>query len=297
MRRIDPRPLFACATTILCLGILSAGLNPVLNLAAAIPLLFYLPGWSVLRAFDAEPNGWLEAVTLRVTLSLAVVVTIGLLLHCVDSITKPSWLAAIGSATLAGCIVSIFTSRPASGKAWFLAWARSVYRPGQLLMMAIAAVVAAAALVVSVDFATRHPEFRYTQLWIVAKQGVPDEVVIGLRNAEAGDETYAIELLVDGRLVQSWKAVALKQGENWEAAFRWTGLGEYPRVEQTFRQSVTSEEPSRRQVLQRAPLGAAPRIEALVYRSGDRSTVYRRVWTAPECSAGRQAQGRPPCES
>ena len=39
-------------------------------------------------------------------------------------------------------------------------------------------------------------------------------------------------------------------------------------------------------ISQRVGLGASPQVEALVYRSNNRSVVYRRVWTAPQCATG-----------
>ena len=49
------------ASTILCVAILSWNRAPLLNLAAAAPLVLYLPGWAALRALGLEIEGWLES--------------------------------------------------------------------------------------------------------------------------------------------------------------------------------------------------------------------------------------------
>jgi uncharacterized membrane protein len=297
MRRGDARPVYACAATILCIGVLWRGSNPLLDLAAAIPLLFYLPGWAVLRALDAEPEGWLETAVLRVMLSLAMVVIAGLLLNLAGSITKPGWLAVLGAITLTACLIALITGKRAAAKDSSADGSQtaSVFcRPLPLLMIAVSIAIGAASVALVVEFATNHPDFLYTQLWIVPKPDAPDQVIVGLRNAEAADETYAIELLVDHRLVQSWSEVSLKPGETWTTALRWAGLGEYPSVVQ--RQSATDQEPLGPSVVQRAAL-SAPRVEALVYRSQNRSVIYRHVWTAPQCFMNGPAHGKPPCES
>lgn len=302
MSRGDRRPAGACAAlTILCLGILNWywDFSPLLDLAAAGPLVFYLPGWSVLLALDAEPAGRFASMVLRVALSLAIVVIAGLLLNFADSITRPGWLAALGLITVVACLISLAHGSPAAAAKPALAGqARArlaAYR--DISMMTRACGLAAAAIALSYVLAVRHHEFYYTQLWIVPTQDAPESVVIGLRNAERRDQSYAIELLVDHRLVQSWSEVPLKPGETWTTTFRWAGLGEYPRAVQPLRQSTTSEEAARAAISQRVALGASPRVEAIVYRSNNRSVIYRQVWTAPQCAGYNDARGRPPCKS
>jgi uncharacterized membrane protein len=287
------------AATILCLGILFWGPSPLLNLAAAGPLVLYLPGWAFLRALGTEPEGWVECNLLRVMLSLAIVVILGLLLHLADSITRPGWLAALGVTMAAACVASLASGGRAAVGLSEAGQARArwtAYRPVDVSMLALAIGLAAGAVALSVTLTLHEHEFRYTQLWIVPKQDAPDTVVIGLRNAEADEESYAIELLVDRHLVQSWSEVWLKPGETWRTTFRWTGFGEYPRPVPPLRELLTSQEAPKATIAERVGLGAAPRVEALVYRSNNRSVVYRHVWSAPQCVADETPHGRPPCE-
>jgi len=164
-------------------------------------------------------------------------------------------------------------------------------------MMAAATGLSAAAIALSVAGRHNHHDFYYTQLWIVQQQGSPDNVVVGLRNEEGHDESYAIELLVDGHLVQWWSDLSLHQEQTWTTTFRWTGLGRYPRAIQPSRQSAANEAAASMTVSERTALGAVPRVEALVYRANNRSVIYRHVWLAPECVTGGDPRGRPPCES
>jgi uncharacterized membrane protein len=299
MSRSNRRPAGAClAATILCLGILHWGFSPMLNLAVAGPLVLYLPGWAALLALDSEPDGWLESAVLNVALSLAIVVISGLLLHLAGAIARPGWLAALGVVTLSGCLISVAHGKRALAARPFEVGQprarRASYWTIDLSMMAMAIGLAGAAVATSFLLTVRHHEFYYTQLWIVPKQDAPDKVVVGLRNEEGGDESYVIELLVDYHLVQAWSEVSLKQGEAWTTTFRWAGFGEHPRATQLLQQSTTSDG-APRAASQRVALGASPLVEALVYRSSNRSIIYRHVWTARQCVMDDGAQGSPPC--
>jgi uncharacterized membrane protein len=299
MLQSDRRPAGLCATaTIVCAGFLYWGPSPLLNLAAAGPLVFYLPGWAFLLALNAEPQDWLESNVLRVMLSLAIVVIVGLMLHLEGSITRLGWFAALSFMITAACIVSLtsggravrpFEPGQASAR-------RQAYRLADISLLALAVGVGAAAVALSVALTLRAHEFHYTQLWIVPKHDAPDNVVIGLRNEEVGEEDYAVELIIDRHLVQSWSEVSLKPGETWTTTFRWTGFGEYPRAVQPLRKLLTDQEAPKATVAERVGLGAMPRVEALVYRSNNRSVIYRHVWTAPQCGASESAHGKPPCE-
>jgi hypothetical protein len=166
-----------------------------------------------------------------------------------------------------------------------------------LALAASAIGLAAVAIAISVTWISRRHEFNYTEAWIVQKRDAPDQVVLGLLNEEAADERYAIELLVDRRLVQSWGDISLKPGESWTTSFRWIGFGKYPRAIQPLMQSAVDQTSPTATVSERVSLGAAPRIEAVVYRSDNRAVIYRHVWTAPQCAMGDDTRGRPPCES
>ncbi len=288
------------ASTILCVAILSWNCAPVLNLAAAAPLVLYLPGWAALRALGLEIEGWLESALVTVALSLAIVIIVGLALNEEASIARPQWVTALAFLTLAASAIAwakggrASTARASDVTRGPARWPR--YRPMQIVEAAAAVGLAAVALGLSLRISIRHPQFFYTQLWIVPKQNAPNSVVIGLSNEEARAENYAIELLVDHHLVQSWSDVSLKPGDTWMKTFRWVGYGIYPHPIQPLRVSAATQAKPTATVAERTSLGARPRIEALVYRLDQRSVVYRRVWTAAECEMNEGSNGRPPCE-
>lgn len=287
--------------TALCLVIVHWDFAPLVNLLGAAPLVFALPGWAIMLALGVRPKGWIESAVLTATISLAVVVLAGLCLNLSSDITRSGWLAALGTVTLLACVASLAVAAPVhltglstTGEAGETgAW----YRVGTAAMFAAAAGLVAVAIATAALGAARHREFYYTQLWIVPKEDAPDEVVIGLRSAERGEESYAIDLLVDHRLVQTWSNVTLKEGETWTTAFRWAGLGMYPRAREPTQQSTPNANESLDPILRRTALGAMPRVEALVYRANNRAAIYRWVWTAPQCFTDDSARGRPPCAS
>ncbi len=294
------RSIAVCAGgTVLCLAILLWAPGSLLDLAAAAPLVFYLPGWALLRAFGAEPGGRFESAVLSVALSLAIVVIVGVLLNFAGSIDTPEWLASLGLITFGACAVSLVRARRTKATGLVEAApsrARSAeLRPRDLQAIALAVGLGAAAIASSVFLRLHFHEFYYTQLWIVPQPNAPDNFVVGLHSAEAGEESYAVDLLVDRHLVQSWHDVSLKPGQTWTTTFRWVGFGNYPRAVRPLKETEKGRE-TKATISERVGLGAVPRVEALVYRSKDPSVVYRHVWSAPDCAMDENAHGRPPCE-
>ena len=294
------RPIVVCAgATVLCLAILLWAPGSLLDLAAAAPLVFYLPGWALLRAFGAEPGGRFESAVLSVALSLAIVVIVGVLLNFASSIDTPEWLASLGLITFGACAVSLVRARRTRAAGLLEAApsrARSAeLRPRDIQAIALAVGLGAAAISSSVFLRLHFHEFHYTQLWIVPQPNAPDNFVVGLHSAEAGEESYAVDLLVDRHLVQSWHDVSLKPGQSWTTTFRWVGFGSYPRAVRPLKENEKGQA-TKATISERVGLGAAPRVEALVYRSKDPSVVYRHVWSAPDCATDENANGRPPCE-
>ncbi|RBP07114.1 hypothetical protein DFR50_12944 [Roseiarcus fermentans] len=298
MSRSDSRAtLLELAAALACVAVLGWSPHPLVDLAAAAPLVVYLPGRAVLRALDADPEGRLERASVTVALSLALVIVSGLLLNLADSITRQGFLLLLGAIACAASIVALARAPRAAAPAApeapraqrATAWAAN------LTMATLAVALAGAAVALAVVLNLDRRDFVTTQLWVVPKQGDAEAVVIGLRNAEAGAERYAIEVLVDHSLVQSWSDVPLKPGETWTTTFRWAGLGKYPRPVQPLKEGARGQGAPLATVSERVGLGAAPRVEALVYRSEDRSSVYRRAWTAPQCALGDDTHGRPPC--
>ncbi len=295
------RSIAVCASaTVLCLAILLWAPGSLLDLAAAAPLVFYLPGWALLRAFGAEPGGRFEFAVLSVALSLAIVVIVGVLLNFAGSIDTPEWLASLGLITFGACAVSLVRARRTKATGFLEAAAPSRARSAELRSrdiqaIALAVGLGAAAIASSVFLRLHFHEFYYTQLWIVPQPNAPDNFVVGLHSAEAGEESYAVDLLVDRRLVQSWHDVSLKPGQSWTTTFRWVGFGNYPRTVRPLKETEKGQE-TKATIPERVGLGAVPRVEALVYRSKDPSVVYRHVWSAPDCATDENAHGRPPCE-
>jgi uncharacterized membrane protein len=290
---------FCAGVTILCLAILIRGQTPPLQFAAAIALVFYLPGFAVLRAIGLRLEGRLESLVLTVVLSLAIVIIAGLTLNLVGAITRPGWLLALGAITLGANFIRLtsrgpFTLAPASAE--MSGPTRRHIRPREIALLACASILAAGAVFLALGIALGHKEFEYAELWIVPNPDDPEAVVVGLRNAQEKTENYVVELHVDRHFVQSWGDVSLNPGETWTTKFRWAGLGMYPRPVPPLNVSTVTREAPKAAIYERTSLGATPRVEALVYRSSDRSKVYRRAWIAAQCVSHDDPRGRPPCE-
>ena len=240
---------------------------------------------------------------LRVALSLAIVVIVGLLLNFAGSITRPGWLAASRPhnlrrrACLAGAGRGAQRPRPPragpSPRAFWRASARRHIdgdcaggwprrRGNRPFGTFLQSPFTNSTTRNSGSFRTKTPQKTSSS---------------GCATRRRTRKSYAVELLVDRHLVQSWSEVPLKPGETWTTTFRWAGFGEYPRAVQPLRKLTTSEEAA-----QGGDLGAGrPRRQFLASRrlSTDRTTGLSSIArSGPPRNAQRyeNAHGRPPCE-
>jgi len=91
-------------------------------------------------------------------------------------------------------------------------------------------------------------EFAYTEFWMVPDwdRGL---VTLGVKNVEAAPTTYDVEVTVDGNLARVWRNLPLAVGETWRA-----------------------------ELALPAPSAGSKGAEAWLFKGGDHSLVYRRVW-------------------
>lgn len=225
--------------------------SPALRTLLGLPLVFYLPGYAILRAAFREPRFGLAGTIFAVGLSIAMTIFCGLVLHLLGALTPEGWAIVLAVAVWAACGAAFLRSRPAKRRPVRRAPLAAV----QATMLICAVLIAIGTIVLARQWASAHPQFAYTEFWMVPHVSGGGVVTIGVKNAERARSTYDLELLFDDQTVAVRRSIQLGVGETWHSDFA-LPMG----------------------------IGAANAAEARLFRAEDNHLVYRRVWlkTAPE---------------
>jgi uncharacterized membrane protein len=222
-----------------------------LRLVAGVPLVFFLPGYALLRALGLTARSALEWHVLAIGMSVVIVIIGGFVLNGVEFLSPLGWAVWLTFMTAAASGAAAF--RSAAGRR--LAWPRQAVagltaRHGATL--AVAALVAAAAFTIAVRDEYGYRQFHYTEFWMVPDGPErPGALTIGVKNAETSASAFDIEVLLDGRAIAVWRSLPLDPGE-------------------TLTEEITLPPAS----------GRARKAEAWLFKSGERDLVYRKVSAA-----------------
>jgi uncharacterized membrane protein len=221
--------------------------SAALRVIAGLLLVGYLPGHTILRVIDPEQRRDLTGVVFAAGLSIAVTVACGLLLNLIGPLTPARWAMALGAVTVLASGVASMRNRHQ---------AATPHRPigiptlraGQAVMLACTGLIVVATVVWTRHDLLAHPEFAYTELWMVPGER-SGAVTIGIRNVERVPSSYDLEVTLDDGLVATRRSIALVVGESWISDFALP-----------MREDETHT------------------AEARLYRHGHDRAVYRRVW-------------------
>jgi hypothetical protein len=224
-------------------------LSPVptpLRLPFALALVLWLPG-SALVGLAARGLRGIEAWVLSVGLSLALAVICGLALNAIGALDQRGWaLSLAGISAGAAALARPPAATAGTARAGGLRW-----RSLDAAMFGLAALLAVAAAAEARRAATAPGQFTYTEFWLVPEAaGEGSAMTIGIRNVERVAATYEVDILEDGRLVGRWPPLDLAPGATFTAS------------------------------LGRSRATPRRRVEARLYRDGNRETIYRRAWSA-----------------
>lgn len=187
------------------------------RLVAALPLLFFLPGYAITAAlFPKRSLGIPEQVLLSVGVSMAVVIVGSFILHWTPwGLQARSWVGLLFSVILAASLLAAKRwqkTGPVTGTP--LNFTLDI-RQG--LLLGLAALVIAAAVVLARTPLPPQGVQGYTQLWILpASDGNPDTMRVGISSMEFTPTEYSLRVLLDGEVVQEWSTIQLQPGEKWE---------------------------------------------------------------------------------
>jgi uncharacterized membrane protein len=228
-----------------------------LRVLLALPLVFILPGHALLAAaMPSAPTG-LQRFVFAVGLSLAVVVIGGLLLNLVHALTPLGWFSFLSGITLIGYAAALYRRRTVR---WSIPldyvpeW-KFPLKSAALYSVAAVAVVLAFTIVLA-ETQRIHQRADFTEFWMRPERTAEIGLVkLGMRNAEHRPMSYDVELMLNDQLIGAWRNIKLQSNEVWTKTIDLPGG-------------------DRRQ-----------RLEAWLFKSGDHTKVYRRVWLADRSPA------------
>ena len=241
---VIPPWILAVALTLMWNPETSSILETSVRLALCAPLVLYFPG-NLLMDITRVEGDTVTRVTFSVFLSLAVCLFSGFLLNMIGHLDARGWVCALGLTTMAAWCLNIvlLPTRPAAIASW--AW------PGpRFVIFLMSGILATGSVLMARPSALERKPFDFTELWMVPQLSWTNNVVtIGVRNSEAGSTLYGLDLVLGDTLIAKMPTFELA-----------------PSSSQTFEFSVPTK------------THAPQRLEAWLYKDGDRGTIYRKVW-------------------
>jgi uncharacterized membrane protein len=226
------------------------GHSIIIGIILALPLVFVLPGYTLTVAlFQKRALDTSHRLILSLGLSLAIDILSGLALNML-----PAGLQALSWAWFLGLLTAVFSLLAAYLRRGVQLNGDRLLRPHFTFyvcyLFGLATIVAAVSVLYSAIGAAQRPHAGFTQFWMMpaAPSGNSCAVLLGVRSFELAPATYRITVAVNGAEVTTWSSVVLAPQEDWEASIPVA--------------ASTAENVS---------------VEALLYRSDELRTVYRRV--------------------
>ena len=215
MRQLPHAPLLLIVAVVAIANVVAVGLNlpPIIRTPLAIPLVLYLPGYTLaLALLPPAALSRVEFLVVSVTLSIAVSALGGLLLGLTPNGLNPlSWTLMLSAVALAGALVA---SRRSAGAATDppSRWPR----PGrvEVAVLVLATLAVAAILTGTTVIASRMVAPPPAQLWMLPVDGQPNEAQLGMRAGTPGGP-YTIRLTSSGTQIAEYP-LTLGDGEQWQ---------------------------------------------------------------------------------
>jgi uncharacterized membrane protein len=219
-----------------------------LRASAAIPLVLFLPGYSVLRATIRAGRLDLQTLVFSIALSVAIDILGGLVLNAFDALSMYGWALWLCAVTVGACALSPLGVSPSvtiSPRTTSLG-----LRPAQWAMCAAAVLIGTGAIGLARSGAANQHEYAFTEFWMVPNAASGGNVAtVGISNQEKVATTYEIALFANGANVSRRSGIALQPGETWSDVIPLNGQ-----------------------------LGRADRVEAWLFKADAPENVYRKVW-------------------
>lgn len=226
------------------------GHSIVIGIILALPLVFVLPGYTLTEAlFHKRALDTTQRLILSLGLSLAIDVLSGLALDMLGAgLQTLSWAWFLGILTAVFTLlaahlrrgVQLNGVRPLRPHFTFYAW----------YLIGLATILATLAVLYSAIGAAQRSHPGFTEFWMIPADpaGKSCAVLLGMQSFELASTTYRITVVMNGVEVATWPSVVLAPQEDWASSIPVTAR--------------TADNVS---------------VKALLYRSDELKTVYRRA--------------------
>lgn len=249
--------------------------------AAALALALYLPGGGIVAvALVGRPSA--ETRVLSVALSIATCAPLGFVLNALHRLDAAGWAIGLCGVACLGYLSALARSPapraiPAAGPTH--THGSRAWRAG-LLTLSVA-ITAGAALAAARGALSQH-EYRFTDFWMVPEDvSKPSFATVGVRNEEGAETSYTIDIVARGALVDRYRSFVLpvRSERTFTVPLPNVTFAEAAPVELSGEPTDLTAEAAAEKRRQRAS-DTALRVEARLYKDGDRRIAYRTVWVA-----------------
>jgi hypothetical protein len=156
----------------------------------------------------------LERVLVSASLALALPVIGGVALYFSDiALHQMQWAGLLAGGTITGDVVLLL--RPERDRPGRPDMPRRAWRPGQVAMFAIAAVLAAGAVQLA-RYGAEHQQYPgFTELWLAPQPRKAGVASLGVANRQGTTDSYQLVLRRGDRVVARWR-ISLRTGQTWQ---------------------------------------------------------------------------------
>jgi hypothetical protein len=240
-RFFDQPDLALCALVAMAALVATAlNLSPLLRLALAIPLVLFLPGYTLVNAlFPALQLPTVERLLISLGASISLTILLGLLMAFLNvSLEGLNWAAALALITIVGSAVA-WTRRARRGLPGPRPVVARMPRAG-VVMIGLALLITADVVLGSRFIAGQQESPAPAQLWLVPVEGRSDDALLGIR-AGASPTDYRVVISSAGEPIYDFD-VPLGAGEVWERSLNFASeLRRQPIVARLYEGDSTDE--------------------------------------------------------
>jgi uncharacterized membrane protein len=203
----------ACAWATAMMAVVAVGDSVLLRAILGLPMVFLVPGHTVLRAIGVKTASVPEHLAYAVGASLAFGIAGGLVLNAIGFLTPLGWAVWFWAVTLGA---SLIATRSRETPAW-APWPESVRIRGRhVAAFALAMLVTTGAYALAIRDEASDRQFKYTEFWLLPlAHGDPGRLTVGVRSAETQTQRFDLEITLDGRPFAVFRSLTMQPGETW----------------------------------------------------------------------------------
>lgn len=200
------------------------GMQNIFRVLLALPLVFILPGYSLVAAMYANRTLAVEIHTVfAIALSVSVTAIGGLILNFTSQgLNAESWLLFLSVTTLAASGLALIRRNRLA--VFTNSDLRLTFNWSQIAMFGLAVVLVFVAIRLTRTGIVNQPVEGFTQLWMLPPaENMQNAVQIGITNEEATTTTYRLIVKAGNDVLGDWRDIELEPGEQWQDYFRVDG--------------------------------------------------------------------------